>query len=353
MNGVYVPPWICGWNRELASQTPTVCCNTFYKRDPAAVSLQMPQLRRKAWLWQVGTREVLQLIDSPKNLSGSCRQIAPRSCGTAGNFLDILCCPAPLLPIIPPLLWVLTCGAGESGVPCVVLFPSLPCRQYSAVLKEGLGSLLISQAFLSAIKEEKQRGACSALSGRAVGWRWCNGRARQRLAAAKLVMLCPRMEQQSAGGHLTPQPRPPHKGSGGEALRGEQSTSRAWSWGWGCPHFHTTPAQSWDQPGTSEMTMMMMSWWKSMPWNWGWQGDVSTDGQEKTKPFSFPHGIQSQTLADVKQHALIAFSGKYIQIGISTNSVPGCLTGSLTLQLLQFLLGPQVNTLGANIYLYI
>lgn len=48
-------------------------------------------------------------------------------------------------------------GGRASRMRFVVLFPSLPCRQYSAVLKEGLGSLLFSQAFFFAHEKMKKK----------------------------------------------------------------------------------------------------------------------------------------------------------------------------------------------------
>lgn len=145
------PPWICGWNRKPASQIHAVHYNAFSKRHPTAVLPQAPQPCCKGITVTDGNKDGCSWLAPPETSARS------GSCGTAGNFLSILCCPVSLLRIILLLLWILTWREGGGGRSCAlfVLFPSLPCRQYTAVLKEGLGSLLFSQAFFLSIKRGK------------------------------------------------------------------------------------------------------------------------------------------------------------------------------------------------------
>lgn len=95
--------------------------------------------------------------------SGSCRPAAPGAGGGTAGYLfprrAVLPSPAPsdYTPCFCASWLAGRRGGRASRVRCVVLFPSLPCRQYSAVLKEGLGSLLFSQAFFFAHEKMEKK----------------------------------------------------------------------------------------------------------------------------------------------------------------------------------------------------
>lgn len=153
------PSWIGGWNRKLEPQMDTLCYNNVFERELAAVLLYWHGVPRSivgTSPWETGMSDALWLLGFPRSCHRSCGGAAPwHGGGLRGDSSPRHAALAHSSQLHTPLLCLPACGGSESPVSLVVLFPSLPCRQYSAVLKEGLGSLLFSQAFFLLMKRGK------------------------------------------------------------------------------------------------------------------------------------------------------------------------------------------------------
>lgn len=203
-----------------------------------------------------------------------------------------LCCPGPCLPITTPLLCAPACRrlGGESRTCAVGLFPSLPCRQYSAVLKEGLGSLLFFPGFLLAHEKKKKKKNNEEPVLLRLAKPWADGDVTPSPAVTGCSQTGHALSRHGAAtGH-----RPPHTsapaaatqrlgGERGEHTRANKAPAKHEAEGdvpLGGMEMAPSPrssATSWLRPGRPpgavERRMgIIISWWNGVLWNWGWRG---------------------------------------------------------------------------------